>query len=121
MNLCIDYEGERGVFFGVSLGLVVELSGLLPRQSLVFLHRTSFHPDDDNHSSSAPMHRCDDMYKCPSTLTSTNIYQCFSKAKMLINVFQKQKQNVKTRLLGLIDKVGVGYVESTLLMIYSDD
>merc|ERR1719400_2391570 len=37
MNLCIDYEGERGVFFSVSLGLVVELSGLLPRQSLVFL------------------------------------------------------------------------------------
>ena len=30
---------------------------------------------------------------------------------MLINVFQKQKQNVKTRLLGLIDKVGVDYVD----------
>ena len=57
------------------------------------------------------MHRCDDMYKCPSTLTSTNTYKCFSKARMLINVFQKQKQNVKTRLLGLIDKVGVDYVD----------
>merc|ERR550534_8174 len=36
MNLCIDYE-RGGILFSVSFGLVVKLSGLLPRQSLVLL------------------------------------------------------------------------------------